>query len=90
MTLQWHDIFLMLIPVLISIITKPSWPGNLKYGVTIGICLLASIAEFYLSGSVQGTFWQSFAKSFLVIFATYAGIWKPSGVADKVESQLNG
>lgn len=94
MTLQWHDIFLMLIPVIISIITKPDWPGTVKYVVAIGVCSLASLVEFYLSvwlvSGAQTSFMTSFIKSFLVIFATYAGIWKPTGAADKIESRING
>lgn len=94
MVFQWHDLLLLAIPGLIAIITKPDWSGTVKYAVAIGICILASLIEFYLSvwlvGGVQGSFAGAFAKSFLVIFGSYAGIWKPSGVADKVETRVNG
>ncbi len=94
MVFQWHDLILLAIPGLIAVITKPEWPGTVKYLVAIGICALASFAEFYLSvwivGGVQQSFWTDFVKSFLVIFGTYAGIWKPLGAADRVESRVNG
>ena len=99
MVFQWHDLLLMLVPVLISIITKPKWNPKLKYLIAIVACFLASLAEFYLSvwivGGVQGTFWAAFAKSFLIIFATYAGILKLpipglGSVADKVERDVCG
>lgn len=98
MTFQWHDILLMAVPVLISIITKPNWDPKVKYLIAIMACFLASLAEFYLAtwmvGGVQGAFWGAFAKSFLIIFGTYAGILKLpiprfGTLADEVESKIN-
>lgn len=94
MELQWHDALLLVVPGLIAIITKPGWPGSVKYLVAIGACILASLVEFYLTiwlaGEIQTSFMAEFAKSFLIIFGTYAGIWKPTGAADTVENKING
>jgi len=87
MELNWHDLFLLAIPGLIAIITKPDWSGTVKYFVAISLCGLAAVAEIYLSG---GSTFSAIAKAFLITFASYAGIWKPLGLADKVETKVNG
>ena len=80
MDFSWHDTLLMVIPFLISWIVKPDWDPRLKYGITLLFCVVASAIEFYfavyLVGGVQTTFLEAFAKSFLVIFATYAAVLK--------------
>ena len=80
MDFSWHDTLLMVIPFLISRIVKPDWDPRLKYGITLLFCIAASAIEFYfavyLVGGVQTTFLEAFAKSFLVIFATYAAVLK--------------
>ena len=80
MTFTWHDLLLMVIPFLISWIVRPDWDPRLKYGITLLFCVAASVIEFYfavyLVGGVQTTFLEAFAKSFLVIFATYAAVLK--------------
>lgn len=93
MTFSWHDILLMVIPFLISLIVKPDWDPKIKYGITMLFCALASAIEFYfavwLTGSVQATFLEAFSKSFLVIFATYAAVLKfpipGQTIADRLE-----
>ncbi len=87
MELQWHDLILIALPGLIAMITKPEWPGTVKYLVAIVVCGLASLVEIYLTGiSISA----ALGKSFLITFASYAGIWKPLGAADRVEAKING
>lgn len=80
MTFSWHDLLLIVIPFLISLIVKPEWDPKVKYAITLAFCAVASVLEFYLAvwlvGGVQATFLEAFAKSFLVIFATYAAVLK--------------
>lgn len=91
MQLQWHDIFILVLPGLIAVICKPSWPGPAKFLVAVAVCFVASIAELYLVGEcnlfdLPGTM----GKVSLLVFGSYATIWKAWKMGDKLESKVNG
>jgi hypothetical protein len=85
--MTWHYVIMGFLPGLIAIITKPDWPGTVKYLIALIICAAAAAVEVVMT---DGAVLPTFAATFATVFGSYAGIWKPLGAADKVEKNVNG
>jgi hypothetical protein len=80
------------IPVLVGLVTKFSTSGAVKAVLLAALALIAGVVAeaitaaqaeeaFDIFGSIYG-----FAGTFIVAVAAHFGIWKPTGVTDKVQS----
>jgi len=87
---QWHDIIFLFLPGLIAVINRPDWSGTAKYLVALGVCVAGAFLEVYLSGTCN---WAdmpgTFAKVFILVMGSYAGLWKRFDMVDKVEGGVN-
>ena len=88
---QWHDLILLALPGLIAMIVKPDWPGPAKFLVAVVVCFVAAMAELWLVGDCNlADFPGTMGKVSLLVFGSYATIWKAWKVGDKVEAGVNG
>jgi len=74
------------LPLLISVIQRASWSESTRSLVAFGACVVAAGVAAVAAGDLTLT---NYGTSLLVVFGTarttYAGLWKPTGVAGKVE-----
>jgi hypothetical protein len=91
MTMAWHDVILLFLPGLIAMINKPAWPGAAKFAVALGVCFVAALAELLLTGACTlSDFPGTMAKVSVLVFGSYAALWKRFEISDKIESGVNG
>lgn len=83
----WSGLVGFFLPLAISIIIQTNWPSNAKAGASFCASLIAAFGTAYFSGLLDP---QDVARCFLVTFtiavASYTGLWKPTGIAPKLES----
>lgn len=91
--LSWHSIVLIsalvgsLLPNLIAVLNQVHWPSWLKAIVAFAACCIAAVAVTAAKGTLTAQDWVGSAiVVFTVARASYAGLWKPTGVADKIET----
>lgn len=82
---QWLNIVVsLLLPLLVGLLTKQSWNGNLKAVLLLAVAALsAGIGELIAAGSLDD--WKLIlgqtAINWLVAVATHFHVWRPTGVA---------
>jgi hypothetical protein len=85
---QWLNIVVsLLLPLLVGVLTKASWNGNLKAVILLAVAALsAGLTELISAGSLDD--WKLIlgqtAINWLVAVATHFHVWKPTGVAAEV------
>lgn len=79
------------LPLLIAVIQKERWRQQIRVAVGVLACALAAIITTLVEGQFDGT---HLATSAFTIFTltklTYLSVWKPSGIAAKVETSTGG
>lgn len=84
---MWSLVVGTLLPMLVAVIQQPRWPDWFRAIVTVVVCLLVGAVTAYLEGGLNLQDWVSSALVILVAaLATFRGFWKPTGVADSIES----
>lgn len=74
-------------PLLVAVVQRPGWSEGLRALVTAGFSVVAGTGTVWLTGSMDG---RSVISSILLVLVTsiaaYKGLWKPTGVAPKIET----
>jgi hypothetical protein len=77
----------LLVPLIVSFVNQSHWKSQVKGLVAIVISLVAAVVTSWAAGDLHG---KSLATSFLIVLgatlSTYRIFWKPTGIADSVES----
>lgn len=85
---QWLNVVVSLfLPLLVGVLTKASWNGNLKAVLLLLIAAVsAGVSQLILDGSFDD--WKMIlgqtAINWLVAVATHFHLWKPTGAAATV------
>jgi hypothetical protein len=88
-TLQvWSLIIGTLAPIVIAWIQQPKWPDWLRAVVTAVFCLVVGFGNVWLNGDLtKASDWVgAVGLVFMAAITAYKGFWKPTGIADKMES----
>lgn len=76
----------VLVPILVGVLTKLQAPSGLKAFLNCGLSALGGLVATIVPADFQ---WRSFltawATTWVVSIATYAGLWKPTGIAGAVQ-----
>jgi amino acid transporter len=85
---MWSLLLGSLLPLLLAVVQQPKWPQWLRVLVTVVICVVVGLGNVYFNGSLLHT--TSIVEAILLVLvaalSTYHGLWKPSGIAPKLES----
>ena len=77
----------LVVPLVVSFVNQTHWKSQVKGLVAILVSLLAAVVTSWAAGDLHG---KSLATSFLIVLgatlSTYRIFWKPTGIADSVES----
>lgn len=77
----------LLVPLIVSFENQTHWKSQVKGLVAIVVSLVAAVVTSWAAGDLHG---RSLATSFLIVLGatltTYRVFWKPTGIADSVES----
>ena len=77
----------LLVPLIVSFVNQTHWKSQVKGLVAIVVSLVAAVVTSWAAGDLHG---RSLATSFLIVLGatltTYRVFWKPTGIADSVES----
>ncbi|HEY6008455.1 MAG TPA: hypothetical protein VIU40_09055 [Geobacteraceae bacterium] len=83
---MWALIVGALAPLVIAIIQQPKWAETKRVAVTVGFCIAAGAGTSYFAGNFSG---RSLISDILMVLvaalATYRGVWRPSGIAPRIE-----
>ena len=75
------------VPLVVSFVNQSHWKSQYKGAVAIAVSALAALITSWAAGDLHG---KSFATSFAIVLgatlSTYRIFWKPTGIADSVES----
>ena len=87
---MWILVAGFLSPPVLAVIQQTKWDKKLKSVVTFLWAVILGGIGSYLHGDVNGKTWVSTTLIILVTaIATYHGFWKPTNVADSIESRTN-
>ena len=77
----------LIVPLVVSFVNQTHWKSQVKGLVAILVSLVAAVVTSWAAGELHG---KSLATSFLIVLgatlSTYRIFWKPTGIADSVES----
>lgn len=86
----WAIIVAFFGPLVIAFAARPTMRPGVKILIQVAFSAVVAIVTAYLNGVFEG---RSLVSILLLVLATstlaYKGFWKPTGVADKVESTIN-
>lgn len=88
----WALILGAITPLLVSVVNQPRWTGLTRQLVMLGIALAVGLVNVIVQGLVID--WSLSFGNVLVILASVVGatqaaytvLWKPTGIAGKVEA----
>lgn len=91
----WSLILGFATPLLVSVITKSTMDSRLKQIIAIATSVLVGVINLLVQGAV--TDWSFTWNNILVLLAAVVGassaaytlLWKPTGVAESIESKIN-
>ncbi|MET9293460.1 hypothetical protein [Streptomyces sp. NPDC003077] len=73
-------------PLLISVVNQPQWSGAVRTAIQVVVSVLVGLGSAYFAGDFAG---KDVVTSILVAavaaISAYKGVFKPSGIAPKVE-----
>jgi hypothetical protein len=87
-TVSWGIFAGVFTPILTSIAQRKTWSGPKRTFVGLGISVVIAVLTCLADGTFDHTktLLATVAAVTLVSVTTYHGLWKPSGVAPKIES----
>lgn len=76
-----------LLPHAISVVNQSHWSSGVKSVIAFAACIVAAFVVAYAENKFD---FKNIATSLAFVFAlaqtSYQGLWKPTGIADAVES----
>lgn len=85
---MWALLVGFFLPLAVSVVVQPRWPSHVKAIVTFLLCVVAAIGTVWTQDVDVGG--QTLTKAILTVLVGavtgYRGLWKPTGVAEAVES----
>ena len=79
-----------ILPIAIAVINQVRWSTAVKSEVAFVICLIAAGVTCWVKGDLNATDYLASALAvFTLARTTYAGVWKPTGVATAVEEKTS-
>lgn len=79
----------VVLPLIISVITKRGWDSRLKGWVYFSLAILASIGHLCFLGEFSiKDFPVTLLKVLFLTTGTYFSIWRPTGVTDYIERNV--
>lgn len=88
---MWAIIVGALTPPLVAFVQQPRWPGWFRSTVMIGSAAVDGVVVAWLQGDLTAhRFIDAALIAGVAIIAAYHGIWKPSGIAPKIEKASSG
>lgn len=82
---QWTTVVGVLLPLGIAAINRERWAPGQKALAAIGICILAAAGDVFFKGQFSLTNWsQTALYIFFLVVTSYAGLWRPTGIADTI------
>lgn len=87
-TVSWGIFAGVFTPILTAFAQRPTWSGPTRTLVGLGISVAIAILTCLADGTFDHTktLLATVAAVTLVSMTTYKGLWKPSGIAGKVET----
>lgn len=87
---MWSTLVGFLMPALVAVINKYTWPSWLKGIVAVVSCIIAGGVTAWLSGDING---MPLVKSILIVLVATLGSyhvwWKPTGIAPAIEKSTS-
>ena len=85
----WSIIIGFVAPLVVAFVARPALDPWAKIAIQVAFCLVVGVITAYLYGQFDG---RGIVSAVLLIFAVsilaYKGFWKPTGVADSIESGI--
>jgi hypothetical protein len=79
------------LPLLVAFVQRQHWSGWVRTAVGVAACAIAAVIVSYTKGQLN---LHDLATTGFIIFTltktTYLSVWKPSGVAPKIEAATSG
>lgn len=79
-----------LLPHVVAVLNQSHWPAGTKSLIAFASCLVAAVISTAVDGNLD---WENWTIAAGTIYAlartTYAGLWKPTGTVDAVETNTN-
>lgn len=88
-----QDLLFALAPVLIAMLTRPTWSSHAKFATALGVCFLAGLAQVMLTGEGGlSNLSLTCGKAFTLTMTVYAGFFKPlwPQALNFLETRVNG
>lgn len=91
-TEMWAVIIGFVTPLLVAVVNQPQWTRNQKRVLAVGVSVIVGVLNLVAQGAFteQSLTWSGALASLVLVIgaaqASYALLWKPSGVAETVEA----
>lgn len=87
---MWSLIVGALTPPLVAVIQQPKWNGTARTVFMLLAAVVDGVVISWLQGDLDFTRWANSALvAGVAIITAYYGIWKPTGVAPKIEAKTS-
>jgi hypothetical protein len=78
------------LPPLIAIVNRCTWNQTAKYAVSFGLVCVAAAAHLIFAGQwTMADIPGSILKMLFMTVGSYLVFWRPSGISDKIEQNVN-
>lgn len=75
------------LPMVIALVLQKSWATPVKAVVALLACAVAATITTGAAGQLNGQNWtESLAVIFTAAMVSFNGFWRPTGIADSLES----
>jgi len=87
---MWTLVVGFVLPLVLSVIIQTGWSPRLQAILAFVVAAIVAAVTLYLKNDLTGRSWVSATLVILVTaIATYHGFWKPTNVANSIESRTN-
>ncbi len=88
--IAWSGIVGFFLPLLISAISRLTWPQSLRAVVAFILCLVAGLGTAYFAGNFHlTTIGLSIGTVLVVAWSSFSRFWNKVGATDAVEKATN-
>lgn len=87
-TQLWSLVVGLLLPPILAVVQQPHWSSRVRAVVAFALAIVVGALTAYFAGDLNGKSLTTASLLVLVTAATtYKNLWKPTGVADAIESR---